>query len=69
MLLKRCPTCNRTFSDEAISFCLVDGSILSAPYDPQATLVLDTAQLPIIESIDISNNHPNLSNKSNNRPV
>jgi len=40
MRLKRCPTCNRTFSDEALSFCLIDGSILSAPYDPKATLVL-----------------------------
>jgi hypothetical protein len=36
--IKSCPTCNRTYSDEAITFCLVDGSILSAPYDPQATL-------------------------------
>jgi hypothetical protein len=39
--MKRCPTCNRTFHDE-FSFCLVDGSILSAPYDLQETLVLQT---------------------------
>jgi formylglycine-generating enzyme required for sulfatase activity len=34
--MKSCPTCNRTFED-TMSFCLVDGSILSAPFDPNAT--------------------------------
>ncbi|MDT4965511.1 MAG: hypothetical protein QOJ64_248 [Acidobacteriota bacterium] len=34
--MKSCPTCNRTFED-TFTFCLVDGSILSAPFDPQAT--------------------------------
>lgn len=33
--MKSCPTCNRTFED-TMSFCLVDGSILSAPFDPNA---------------------------------
>jgi formylglycine-generating enzyme required for sulfatase activity len=33
--MKSCPTCNRTFED-MMSFCLVDGSILSAPFDPNA---------------------------------
>src|SRR5205814_3355817 len=32
-LMKSCPTCNRTFED-TMSFCLADGSILSAPFDP-----------------------------------
>jgi TonB family protein len=31
--MKRCPTCNRTYADESISFCLADGTLLSAPYD------------------------------------
>ncbi|MDQ3818455.1 MAG: tetratricopeptide repeat protein [Acidobacteriota bacterium] len=31
--MKRCPTCNRTFED-TLTYCLVDGSILSAPFDP-----------------------------------
>jgi cytoskeletal protein RodZ len=35
--MKSCPTCNRTYSDDTITFCLVDGSILSAPYDSEAT--------------------------------
>jgi hypothetical protein len=34
--MKRCPTCNRTFED-TFTFCLVDGSVLSAPFDPDAT--------------------------------
>jgi hypothetical protein len=36
--MKACPTCNRTYADETLTFCLVDGSILSAPYDPHETL-------------------------------
>jgi hypothetical protein len=35
--MKTCPTCRRTFED-TFTFCLVDGSILSAPYDPHETL-------------------------------
>src|SRR2546423_11921306 len=34
--MKSCLTCKRTFDDTAV-FCLVDGSILSAPFDPEAT--------------------------------
>ena len=35
--MKSCPTCHRTYADETLTFCLIDGSILSAPYDQQAT--------------------------------
>jgi hypothetical protein len=40
--MKRCPQCNRTYSDDALSFCLDDGSPLvsaTAPssLDPSAT--------------------------------
>ncbi|MEK6283914.1 MAG: hypothetical protein AABN95_26475 [Acidobacteriota bacterium] len=34
--MKSCPVCNRTF-DEAMTFCLVDGSVLSAPHDEDET--------------------------------
>jgi hypothetical protein len=37
--MKSCPTCNRTF-DDSFTFCLADGSLLSPPFDSQATLVL-----------------------------
>jgi uncharacterized protein len=40
--MKRCPQCNRTYSDESFSFCLDDGTLLSASYDPDGTLVLPT---------------------------
>ncbi|HYG81549.1 MAG TPA: hypothetical protein VD861_14225 [Pyrinomonadaceae bacterium] len=46
--MKSCPTCNRTFED-TFTFCLVDGSILSAPYDSvqtQRSSVRDTAPPP-----------------------
>lgn len=35
--MKRCPECNRTYADETLAFCLADGALLSAPFDPQAT--------------------------------
>jgi hypothetical protein len=35
--MKRCPQCHRTYADESITFCLADGALLSAPYDPEAT--------------------------------
>jgi hypothetical protein len=44
--IKRCPECNRTYGDETISFCLADGSLLSAPFDPTATQVLPKAFNP-----------------------
>ena len=36
--MKSCPTCNRTYPDDTVAFCLVDGSVLSAPYDSAATM-------------------------------
>ena len=35
--MKRCTKCQRTY-DDSLTFCLVDGTVLSPPYDPQATL-------------------------------
>jgi hypothetical protein len=34
--MKSCPSCNRTYPDDNLAFCLMDGSVLSAPYDPNA---------------------------------
>ena len=55
--MKRCPTCNRTYTDLSLNFCLEDGSPLStdAPggLDPNATLRYpsprDTAEPPPTE--------------------
>ena len=35
--MKQCPICNRAYADETLTYCLDDGSLLSAPYDPEAT--------------------------------
>jgi Domain of unknown function (DUF4440) len=39
--MKRCPTCNRTFTDANLSFCIEDGTPLIQvnEYDPEATIV------------------------------
>jgi hypothetical protein len=42
--MKQCPTCKRTFNDETLTYCLADGSLLSAPYDPDATQRLPLAR-------------------------
>ena len=36
--MKSCPTCNRTYPDDTLAFCLVDGSVLSAAFDSEQTL-------------------------------
>ncbi|PYS51917.1 MAG: hypothetical protein DMF68_02975 [Acidobacteria bacterium] len=59
-MIKRCPTCNRTYTDESINFCLADGAFLTAPDDPLPTVaspapritespteILSTEQLPV----------------------
>jgi hypothetical protein len=35
--MKICPTCNRTYADDALNFCLDDASTLSVFYDPHIT--------------------------------
>jgi hypothetical protein len=51
--MKRCPTCNRTYTDDALSFCLDDGAVLlsaaappAAPanFDPNATIAYPAAR-------------------------
>ncbi len=45
--MKRCPTCNRTFTDSNLSFCIEDGTPLiqadEPPYDSEATVVSPSA--------------------------
>jgi hypothetical protein len=35
--MKRCPTCNRIYTDDTLIYCLTDGSSLSAPSAPVGT--------------------------------
>lgn len=41
--MKRCPTCQSTYTDDTLLYCLTDGATLidSAAFDPQATLPND----------------------------
>lgn len=47
--MKRCPSCQRTYTDETLRFCLEDGTTLlsgaaaSAPSDPLASTLLDSS--------------------------
>ncbi len=54
--MKRCPTCNRTYTDLSLNFCLEDGTPLASdapPVDPNATIrypsARDTAEPPPTE--------------------
>lgn len=48
--MKRCPTCNRTYSADTFTFCLEDGALLSAPFDSEKTLVIQTPQFVPLDS-------------------
>jgi len=37
--MKQCRTCNRTYADDSLNFCLQDGTLLSTLYDPEATRI------------------------------
>src|SRR6185295_2169221 len=54
--MKRCPTCDRTYTDSSLNFCLEDGTPLTAdapPVDPNATIrypaARDTSEPPPTE--------------------
>ena len=54
--MKRCPTCNRTYTDLSLNFCLEDGTPLATdgpPVDPNATIrypaARDTSEPPPTE--------------------
>jgi len=34
-IMKSCPSCSRSYSDLSLSFCLEEGSVLSAPYNSE----------------------------------
>lgn len=55
--MKKCPQCSRTYADETLSFCLEDGALLSAAYDPQETnsptSVLNFAEAPTVAAREV----------------
>lgn len=59
--MKRCPTCQRTYANDDFSFCLADGTLLSAPYDPKQTLILPTPDNPELPTLNENLNDAGLS--------
>lgn len=45
--MKTCPTCHQTYADDTLKYCLADGSVLFAPHDPDATIVMDPPAPPL----------------------
>jgi hypothetical protein len=62
--MKSCPTCNRTFADETLTYCLADGSLLSAPYNPE-----ETQRLPLSRITNPTKTEVLLSTPTAARPV
>jgi len=42
--MKKCPKCSRTYADDGFTFCLEDGALLSAPYEPSKEETLNIIQ-------------------------
>lgn len=61
--MKNCPTCNRTYSDISLSYCLSDGSLLSAPYNSD-----DFQQNLFDETFVLENEVPTVVSKSKSKP-
>jgi hypothetical protein len=64
--MKRCPQCNRTYADETLAFCLADGALLSAPYDPEATQIMPSPHdiLPTREALPPKQSEPQIKGRS-----
>ena len=53
--MKRCPTCQRTYTDDSLRFCLEDGAtLLGGSSDPMASTLLDSPPLKTGNSTDRS---------------
>jgi hypothetical protein len=59
-MIKDCPTCKRTYSDPSITFCLADGSLLSAPFDPEATQHLSISHNTVLPETEVMHSAPNV---------
>lgn len=57
-MIKQCPSCHRTYSDDSISFCLADGALLSAPYSPSKDEAPPTEILPASSRAAVSPTQP-----------
>lgn len=67
--MKQCPTCNRTYLDDILVYCLNDGSLLSVPYDPEATQRIPLSRVtkpPMTEILPVIRPPSNLTGNNNN---
>ena len=67
--MKQCPTCKRAYADETLTYCLDDGSLLSAPYDSEATQRIPPPRmtsLPATVPSNLYQAHPEQSRRTGN---
>jgi hypothetical protein len=71
--MKKCPECKRTYPDDTLAFCLMDGAVLSAPYDPRETRPVNREPPPTLEmfspAVRTNQTTPSLSSKRSGRRV
>jgi hypothetical protein len=54
--MKQCPRCNKTYTDEALNFCLEDGELLTIlPYEQSASRFADDPPTMIIDQARVTN--------------
>ena len=71
--MKRCPRCNRTYSDENLNFCLEDGELLTQHSEEEPTRSLRDTPPPtvVMDPTRITNpvSWPQQSQSQQNQPV
>lgn len=65
--MKSCPVCHRTYADESLTFCLEDGTVLSAPYDEHQTQTLPSP--PATDSILTKISYPTAKPPNQTQPL
>jgi hypothetical protein len=69
--MKNCPKCNRTYSDDALSFCLDDGSLLNNISEAQTelfekpTVVRPLDEIPTVVQLTAKETKTSIGLKSN----
>jgi cell division septation protein DedD len=59
--MKNCPKCYRSYSDETLTYCLEDGSLLSASFDSEATQRIPPSRITNLQSTEVLPPTPSVS--------
>lgn len=59
--MKQCPTCHRTYSDDSLTYCLDDGSVLFTQDEPQGTQRLPSPRVTSQSPTEVLSSHQPLS--------